>query len=51
MRRHAAVSVGDHEYMRAEATGIMRLWTVTPETAFVNPALSDSGDRSEGFIR
>src|SRR5207253_9338410 len=36
MRRHAAVSVGDQEYMRAEATGIMRLGTVTPGAALVN---------------
>src|SRR2546425_11281423 len=36
MRRHAAVSVGDQEYMRAEATGIMRLGTVTPGAALVS---------------
>src|SRR2546422_2833327 len=36
MRRHAAVSFGDQEYMRAEATGIMRLGTVTPGAALVS---------------
>src|SRR5262245_25607738 len=34
-RRQAAVSVGDHEYMRAEATGIMQLATVAPRLALV----------------